>query len=736
MNFHWLALERLARDQFWQATAVMAAVGLLAGLFCRRRPHLAYVLWLVALVKCLTPPVWSSPTSVFSWTGAEGAKPAAVSATTTDPPAPGSDSAPAFSAQEPEEPNAAGESAVSTEVVDVATTPPDGSLRFGGILAVVWLCGAAALGGLLLGRTSYYVALLHHHRVPTDEAVGRMVAELAERLGIRRPVNVLVTTRPFGPVVYGLWRPTLVLPQMLVGKELSRHVERIIAHELIHVRRGDNLVGALQLLAQIVWWFHPLVWWTNRRICREREYCCDEQVVATLRCDPGNYAQGLLDVLKHRRQLRPSLLPGMDAKEVTAKRLEKIMDSRRNFHPRMPWPCWATLIAGILFVVPGAGMTLSGENAGAPPAADGGEAEQAGAAHPAGDLQELVNRAKPGDVVTVPPGNYSEPITIAKPLTLKGKNPEKCVLEVTDDRPAITITSRKPVVIDSLTVKWQLATSQKHEGPASALAIRDGTATVRNCRVTASGNLMRCPTAVQCMGFSNVKLEKSRFDGFEFCILYTGGAEGSIADCVVRNPGHCGITVFSGSKIDVARNILTGSRFHALRCTGGKLTAHDNLIIDNKNRGIYLGNKPASGSVRNNVILGNGAGISAFAGTDVSIVNNLILQSDALGLGAPDNSRITVKNNIFADNPKGVVLFAAGNNQVKIGQNTFWKNKTDMENAPKPGNTLDTDPRFKDPQNGDFTPQAEELVKNRQGLTDPGVFADLWKKWKALAQER
>ena len=46
-------------------------VALLVKLLGRRRPHLAYILWMVVLVKGLTPPLWSSPTSVFSWTARE-----------------------------------------------------------------------------------------------------------------------------------------------------------------------------------------------------------------------------------------------------------------------------------------------------------------------------------------------------------------------------------------------------------------------------------------------------------------------------------------------------------------------------------------------------------------------------------------------------------------------------------------------------------------------------------------
>src|SRR5579871_6645167 len=57
----------LAWTQLWQVTALIALVGLVQGTLCRRRPHLAYALWMVVMLKCLTPPIISSPTGVFGW---------------------------------------------------------------------------------------------------------------------------------------------------------------------------------------------------------------------------------------------------------------------------------------------------------------------------------------------------------------------------------------------------------------------------------------------------------------------------------------------------------------------------------------------------------------------------------------------------------------------------------------------------------------------------------------------
>jgi hypothetical protein len=352
------------------------------------------------------------------------------------------------------------------------------------------------------------------------------------------------------------------------------------------------------------------------------------------------------------------------------------------------------------------------------------------------DIQSQINRAEENGEVSIGNGTYKSPITIDRPLVLKGENREKCVLVVTADQPGITVATTEPVTIESLTIKWQLATSAGSQGPASAVFVKDARVTLRNCRVIASGNNKRCPAAVACDGFSNVSLENCRFEGFDFTIGYRGGAEGSITDCVILKPGHCGISVYSGSKIDIARNIITGSKYHGVRCTGGTLTLHDNLIIKNKNRGIYLGNKSASGRISNNVIVGNGTGIGAFAQSDVIIENNVILDSSYAGLGTRDSCPLTVRNNIFQNNTRGIVLFKkTGKTHVDVGQNSFWNNKTNTENLAMPETAILVDPRLTATNAGDFVPQAEDRRLKRQGLSDAEIFPALWEQWKRLAHE-
>ena len=100
----------------------------------------------------------------------------------------------------------------------------------------------------------------------------------------------------------------------------------MIAHELCHVRRRDNLTAAIHMVVEAVFWFHPLVWWIGARLLEERERACDEEVLRQLG-DPKTYAEGILAICK--RYVDPPLMcvsgvTGADLK----KRIESIMRNR------------------------------------------------------------------------------------------------------------------------------------------------------------------------------------------------------------------------------------------------------------------------------------------------------------------------------------------------------------------------------------------------------------------------
>ena len=138
-------------------------------------------------------------------------------------------------------------------------------------------------------------------------------------------------------------------------------VELVFAHELVHIRRGDIVAGKLQLVAQLVWWFHPLLWWVHREASQERERSCDAEVVSGLGCKPA-IRPALLSVVEQKSRLRPLVaIPGVRAMEVTSRRLESIMRNTKTEHRRPPWMSRLAFVAGVAIFVPGAALTLGAD---------------------------------------------------------------------------------------------------------------------------------------------------------------------------------------------------------------------------------------------------------------------------------------------------------------------------------------------------------------------------------------
>jgi len=95
------------------------------------------------------------------------------------------------------------------------------------------------------------------------------------------------------PGIFGVFRPVLVWPKQLSEHLDDHHIEAVVAHELTHVARRDNLTASIHMLVEAAFWFHPLVWWIERQMIKEREQACDETVVAMGR-SAETYAESLL----------------------------------------------------------------------------------------------------------------------------------------------------------------------------------------------------------------------------------------------------------------------------------------------------------------------------------------------------------------------------------------------------------------------------------------------------------
>ncbi len=116
---------------------------------------------------------------------------------------------------------------------------------------------------------------------------------------LETPIGLELRTSPglLEPGVIGMSRPILLLPAGINERLTPLQLKAVLAHELCHVRRRDNITSAIHMIAEAVFWFHPVVWWIGSRLVEERERSCDEEVLR-LGSEPQDYAEGILNVCK------------------------------------------------------------------------------------------------------------------------------------------------------------------------------------------------------------------------------------------------------------------------------------------------------------------------------------------------------------------------------------------------------------------------------------------------------
>jgi TonB family protein len=128
------------------------------------------------------------------------------------------------------------------------------------------------------------------------------------------------------PGIVGILRPVLLVPRGISARLTLAQLRAVVAHEVSHWRRHDNLTAALHMVVEALFWFHPLVWWIGARLIEERERACDEAVIKAGH-DPRTYADGVLNVCELYVATRLACAAGVSGADLK-RRVTYIMRSR------------------------------------------------------------------------------------------------------------------------------------------------------------------------------------------------------------------------------------------------------------------------------------------------------------------------------------------------------------------------------------------------------------------------
>ena len=162
-----------------------------------------------------------------------------------------------------------------------------------------------------------------------DPAPSRRLRELAEQIGVRRPVELLEGPPDSAPMTFGAWRPVIMIPRSVL--DTAGSLDAVLVHELIHIRRADYSWALLECLVSAAFAFHPVVWVLRRGIERCRETSCDAEVLARGFVRPKPYAELLAHTHTPTQFPMPAVAASLSAPSL---KLKERLETMKNFAHR------------------------------------------------------------------------------------------------------------------------------------------------------------------------------------------------------------------------------------------------------------------------------------------------------------------------------------------------------------------------------------------------------------------
>lgn len=188
--------------------------------------------------------------------------------------------------------------------------------------AADWLYAVYAAGVLvlLIRYVLSYVRLrlALRHGAPAGETRTAQIGAVAERYGLPvcRAVEVPGLTSAF---ICGVFRPVLALP---AGTEAD---DKVLLHELLHLRHRDAAWGLVICLLRCLHWCNPLLWYCADRASNDLEARCDQRVLELLEGEERrDYGRILLSMANEKYARAPGTSSMANGGKNIRRRIESI----------------------------------------------------------------------------------------------------------------------------------------------------------------------------------------------------------------------------------------------------------------------------------------------------------------------------------------------------------------------------------------------------------------------------
>ncbi len=197
------------------------------------------------------------------------------------------------------------------------------------LIVVIWNLIVMLLFLKIIGGLAYNQRLKSYQTSSMPEQWEAKLLKLSKKLGISSSIRIFQSALLKVPVVVGYFKPVIILPLGVISGFSHEQLEAILAHELAHIKRNDYLVNIFQSIIEVLFFYHPAIYWISKNIRNERENACDDlAILADINRKALATALTNLEILNHEKTLLALAFSGNKASLFN--RVKRILNPQKT----------------------------------------------------------------------------------------------------------------------------------------------------------------------------------------------------------------------------------------------------------------------------------------------------------------------------------------------------------------------------------------------------------------------
>lgn len=195
---------------------------------------------------------------------------------------------------------------------------------------LIWTLGVLIFSLRLILSYGYVKYIKHTSRPLESNSLLTSIDKISNTMQIKKMVSLGESSMINVPMIMGYFKPIILFPIGMINLLNTEEVEAIIVHELSHVKRNDYLMNIALSVLEVLYYYHPAMWWISANVKAERENCCDDAALKH-NIDSVTYAKALVKLEEIRKSGIPALaMPFASNKHQLLNRIKRILNMEQT----------------------------------------------------------------------------------------------------------------------------------------------------------------------------------------------------------------------------------------------------------------------------------------------------------------------------------------------------------------------------------------------------------------------